>query len=835
MARLPIRILQVLLPIIVVGGAGLVAYMMYLNRPPINTQPPVVSPSGVRVQTVKFETLDLTVTSQGTVQPRTTSQLVPEVSGPITRVAPSFVVGGFFEAGEVLLEIDPYDYQQSVIAARFQLAQARLRLAQEEAEAEVARREWEELGRGNPGTLTLRQPQVEEARAAIALAEAALERATRDLERAEIKAPYAGRVQSKSVDIGQFISRGTPVARIYAVDSAEIRLPVADAELAHINVPLAYRGTEQQAGPRVTLSTDFAGRRHTWQSRIVRTESEIDPISRMVHLVAEVRDPYAPGDDPARPPLAAGMFVEAEIEGRTVTNVVVLPWVALRGDNRVLIVDDTSRLRYRQVEVLRSTPEEVLVRSGLAEGELVSISPLDTVTDGMTVRVVGTDLRMVRNELPDTRPFTNPDANAIELDSVTQPQTNRPSLNFDIDPSLSRDEQIAAIRRQIEIVENTTPAVSSSGPTLDESAVTPPRVAEIGPGTSATRPEVTPRRPGPVESNTAGDRETQNKLARARTNRGRPENVITPASRPRADLNTAPVPAEPIPEPIARPTELVDSIRTVAILPFVNLSRNPVDDWIGTDMTTALRDTLGDTDIRNIVALTTNDESTALENARARDARWLIGGGYQRVGSQLRVTARVTTVRNGELARAIKVDGTVGELETLTSKMIAAVNGTLEGDATTPLATVERDATRNSDTTSQHSVAVLPFANITRKPADDPLADDIARTMVRGLQLFDGFSIVRLDESDETLASESASVRNIPWLVSGGYQHVGNQIRITVRLLNLVTGELVRTVKIDGVLDNLPDLVAEVISTLRSALDPRGARLVPLRPSRKLV
>ena len=389
MSQVFIRPLKVLLPLVVLAGAVGAAYVMYINRPPVETRTPVIEPPSVRVQRVEMSSVDLTVSSQGTVQPRTSSQLVPEISGSVIEVSPSFAVGGFFEEGDVLLKIDPYDYQQAVISGRSQLAQAKLRLAQEEAEAEVARREWEEIGRGNATALTLRQPQVEDARAAVAAAEAALERAERDLERSEVKAPYAGRVQSKDVDVGQFVNKGNTVGRIYAVDSAEIRLPLPDEELAYVDVPMSYRGNQQQTGPRVTLVTDFAGRRHTWQGRIVRTESEIDPVSRMVHVVAEVADPYGASDDPSRPPLAAGMFVEAEITGRRVDNVVELPWAALRGRNQVLVVEDGGRLRFRDGEVLRSTTDSVLISSGLAEGEVVCISALDTVTDGMAVRVLG--------------------------------------------------------------------------------------------------------------------------------------------------------------------------------------------------------------------------------------------------------------------------------------------------------------------------------------------------------------------------------------------------------------------------------------------------------------
>ena len=231
------QLLKGLLPVLVLGVAVGAAYVMYINRPRVETRPPVIAPPSVRVQTVAFDQIDLTVNSQGTVQPRTSSQLVPEISGPIIEVSPSFAVGGFFEAGDVLLRIDPYDYQQAVINARSQLAQSELRLAQEEAEAEVARREWDEIGSGAPSALTLREPQVEDARAAVASAEAALSRAIRDLERADVIAPYAGRVQSKEVDVGQFVNRGNALGRIYAVDRAEIRLPLPDEELAYVKNP----------------------------------------------------------------------------------------------------------------------------------------------------------------------------------------------------------------------------------------------------------------------------------------------------------------------------------------------------------------------------------------------------------------------------------------------------------------------------------------------------------------------------------------------------------------------------------------------------------------------
>ena len=180
---------------------------------------------------------------------------------------------------------------------------------------------------------------------------------------------------------------GTPLATIYSVDSAEIRLPLPDDELAFVDLPLSYRGEyEGGPGPSVLLRARFAGRTYEWEGRIVRTEGEIDPRSRMIHAVARVDDPYARGGDPTRPPLAAGLYVDAEIEGRVARQVAVLPRSALRGDDQVLVVSDDDRLHIRTVEILRTTQDQVIIGSGLDEGERVCLSPLVAVTEGMQVR-----------------------------------------------------------------------------------------------------------------------------------------------------------------------------------------------------------------------------------------------------------------------------------------------------------------------------------------------------------------------------------------------------------------------------------------------------------------
>lgn len=381
------RALMIGLPVVVIVLGVLGALAMYQVRPVAETVVPDVHVPVVRVQEIHLQDVRLTVKSQGTVSPRTESTLVSEVSGRVIEVSPSFVSGGFFETGDLLLRIEPDDYQQAVVQARAVVARTELRLAQENAAQEVAIHEWRELREGVPNPLARHDPQVADAQAALQAATAALDQARRDVGRTEIRAPYAGRVRSKDADVGQFVMPGVALGTVYAIDWAEIRLPLPDADLAFLDLPLMYRGeADDMLGPRVVLRAEFAGDTHQWEGRVVRTEGEIDLRSRMVHVVARVPDPYGRGGRPGRPPLAAGLFVDAEILGIEVRSVAIVPRAALRGEDRVLLVDGDDRLRFRTVHVLRRTDRDMVIDAGLEDSDRLCLTPLVAVTDGMQVR-----------------------------------------------------------------------------------------------------------------------------------------------------------------------------------------------------------------------------------------------------------------------------------------------------------------------------------------------------------------------------------------------------------------------------------------------------------------
>ncbi len=373
-------------PLGVLAVALLGAGALIATAPTPHTTPTPELLIAVRVIEARPETITLRVRSQGTVAPRTESALIPEVSGQVVSISPALVSGGFFQEGDLLLQIASLDYEAGVARSRASLARAESEF--EHAAQNLGR--YERLSKRDISSTS----QLDDARRAQRVAEAVLEearvtvaQAERDLDRTLIRAPFTGRVRDEQVDLGQFVSRGAKVATIYATDFVEMRLPIPDRELAYLDLPL-WQGTGALAeGPPVSIRARFAGADHEWIGRVVRTEGEIDPKSRMVHVVARVEDPYAETET-GRPPLAVGLFVQAEIAGPQVSGVTVVPRVALR-DEHLMVVDADSRLHLREVDVLRVDGEDVLIRTQLAPGERVCVTPLQAVVDGMFVRVLG--------------------------------------------------------------------------------------------------------------------------------------------------------------------------------------------------------------------------------------------------------------------------------------------------------------------------------------------------------------------------------------------------------------------------------------------------------------
>ena len=347
--------------------------------------------TAVLVEAIPAQTqsLNFIVQSQGSVRPRTQTTLVAQVSGIIVSVSDDFVAGGFFRAGEVLLEIDPSDYQTALKRAEASLASRKAKLAEEKSRSEQAVKDWRNLGRvGDPPDLVMRKPQLADALANVLAAEADIEKARRDLERTKISVPYDGLLRERRVDIGQYVTPGTQLGVSFAVDTAEIRLPLAAADLAFLDLP---RSTDADIEdyPEVSLSADISGMTQTWAARLIRTEGVLDVSSRVLYVVASVVDPYGLLGKSQQDELRMGTFVSAAINGRFVDDVVVLPRFVLRNDNTVLVANGERELEVREVAVARAEARQVYITSGVGNGELVITTTLDAPIPGTRLVIRG--------------------------------------------------------------------------------------------------------------------------------------------------------------------------------------------------------------------------------------------------------------------------------------------------------------------------------------------------------------------------------------------------------------------------------------------------------------
>ncbi|WP_375549887.1 efflux RND transporter periplasmic adaptor subunit [Oceanicaulis alexandrii] len=382
------RILILGLPVAVLFAFIFIYIVLAAAAPQAERAEIVARPSAVFVTEAARSPVQLSVTTQGEVTPLTEIDLTAQVSGRITYVNPNFVDGGFFEAGEVLVRLEDADYRLAVTRAEALVAQSRQALVREQAEAELAREEWASLGEGEASALTLREPQMAEARAQLASAQATLDEARLNLSRTRITAPFEGRVRAKSADLGQYVGPGARLGRVFATNRVQVRLPLTNAELATLNLPLAFQANESNPGRPAHLSANVAGQVRNWEGLLVRSESAIDPQTRTMSAIIEIEDPYGEAAETAGAPLAVGLFVTARIDGRELDNAIVLPRSALRGADQVFVAQLDGTLAIHRVTVIDTSAERVVVTAGVEPGDRIVTSPLRGAANGMLVRAL---------------------------------------------------------------------------------------------------------------------------------------------------------------------------------------------------------------------------------------------------------------------------------------------------------------------------------------------------------------------------------------------------------------------------------------------------------------
>jgi len=363
--------------LILLGSIGVFVIMVKL-KPEAEFQKPEVTHQLVEVLLALPQDVEAKISSQGTIRPEHEIVVTSEVTGKVTWISDGLRDGANFDDGDTLLKIEKRDYELALISMESNLFQARVALQREKAESELANIEWKRVGTGDASSLTLREPQLAQARAVLAAAEAAYEQSKRSLQRTSIVAPFNGRVRKKTVDLGTNLFPGNRIADIYATSFLEVRLPITDKDISFLGIPLDGAMLKKRDRPKVRLIASYGGEDFEAEGFVVRSESEIDPKTRMISVIATI-----PNKNNARS-LKVGMFVNAEIIGLSYPNIIIVPRNAVKED-MVWVVQE-EKLRRKSVEVLRFENDYAFITDGLLMNDQVLITRLSSYVDGMPVR-----------------------------------------------------------------------------------------------------------------------------------------------------------------------------------------------------------------------------------------------------------------------------------------------------------------------------------------------------------------------------------------------------------------------------------------------------------------
>ncbi len=377
---------QIIIPfaILAVGIVALIGFSG-MKKPP-EEKAKVDNTPIVAVENISVASMILEVSSYGVVKPKYETTIVAQVSGEIVELSDTFVRGGLVKKGQLLARIDPNDYHAALIDAQANMASARAALEKEVAQGKVAEREWKVITNTSPTELSLRKPQLAQELARVKSAQASVLRAERNLKRTEIRAPYDAMIDNRVIGLGSFVSTGSQIGKLLGTDIAEVRLPVADNQLQFL--------IDQGRDAKVRLIGVYAGQSVEWIADIDRDEGVIDEKSRMGYLVAQIQDPYhltSPNGINKETPLRFGSYVQAEIIGIEIASASIVPRYLVI-NNKVAILDNESKLHYTEVDIIRQQGANVIVASGLHDGDQLIVSALDYPVDGMKLALAGDEI-----------------------------------------------------------------------------------------------------------------------------------------------------------------------------------------------------------------------------------------------------------------------------------------------------------------------------------------------------------------------------------------------------------------------------------------------------------
>ena len=377
--------IEKLKPLFILLGAFALSYLLWflgqVQPDPVEELPP----PDVIVEILTPKDFQVQISSNGTTTPFTQTVLTAEVGGEVIYRSKKFAEGASVIEGEILAKIDDTDLQLQYKNALLQLANAEVQYSLQLAEAEVAKEAWDKIGDGVASDLTLKKPQLKQAEAFLEVAKAQVSSAAKKLNKTEIIAPYAGRIQNVNIDLGTTIIPGQPVGAMYTSSEIEITLAVKDNDLQFLSIPMDGRKLNPSEQASVVIESFYKGKTQSWKGKLERVDGVIDPVTRMINLIAVFKNDFIESD---KPNLPIGLFVEAKIDGITLKNIFEIPINSISVDNEVYIVDKDNKLELRELTILKKYSEFVIIKDGLKAGERIVTSKLSTASNGIKVNPV---------------------------------------------------------------------------------------------------------------------------------------------------------------------------------------------------------------------------------------------------------------------------------------------------------------------------------------------------------------------------------------------------------------------------------------------------------------
>ena len=372
-------------PLFILLGAFALSYLLWLLGQ-VQPDPVEEAPApDVIVEILTPEDFQVKISSNGTTTPLTQTVLTAEVGGEVIYRSKKFSEGSSVIEDEILAKIDDTDLQLQYKNALLQLANAEVQYSLQLAEAEVAKQAWEKMGDGIASDLTLKKPQLKQAEAFLAVAKAQVSSAEKKLDKTEIVAPYAGRIQNVNIDLGTTIIPGQPVGALYTSSEIEVTLAVKDNDLQFLSIPMDGRKLDPSEQALVEIKSFYKGKNQTWIGRLERVDGVIDPITRMINLIAVFKNDFIEID---KPNLPIGLFVEAQIDGIKLKDIFSIPVNAISQNNEVYIVNNDNELVSIKLPILKKYSDFVIVKDGLKAGERIVTSKLSTASNGIKVNPV---------------------------------------------------------------------------------------------------------------------------------------------------------------------------------------------------------------------------------------------------------------------------------------------------------------------------------------------------------------------------------------------------------------------------------------------------------------